>query len=48
MTALVGLKAQLKRELKKHGIKTVELDSGRRIKLQNAKIVDLFKATQKL
>lgn len=42
-----GLKAQLKEELRKSGVTHIVLDSGRKIKLQNAKTIELFKAVLK-
>lgn len=42
--ASVGMKAQLKKELKSQGITTVRNATGRMVKLQNAKISDLISA----
>lgn len=40
---IMGLKADLKKELKSKGITHIQLDNGRKIKLQNAKTADLIR-----
>lgn len=40
----MGMKADIKRELKSQGIRQITLDNGRKVKLQNAKTADLIRA----
>lgn len=46
-TKYYGIKANLKAELKKHGIKTITNDKGQNIKLANAKTNMLMSALVK-
>ena len=43
-----GMKADVKVFLKQHGVKTIVLDSGKEVKLQNAKTSDLITYASKL
>lgn len=43
-----GLKAQVKKFMKSKGINTITLANGSRVKLQNAKTVDILNAAFKL
>lgn len=45
---MVGLKAQVKKFMKAKGINTITLANGSRVKLQNAKTVDILNAAFKL
>lgn len=45
---MVGLKAQVKKFMKEKGINTITLANGSRVKLQNAKTVDILNAAFKL
>ena len=42
-----GLKSQVKKFLKSHGIKTINLDNGSTVKLQRAKTNQLIKRASK-
>lgn len=42
-----GLKSQVKRFLKSHGIKTINLDNGATVKIQQAKTNQLIKQASK-
>lgn len=44
---MFGLKAKAKNFLRKNGIKSIELENGSCVKLQNAKIADLVNAAIK-
>ena len=43
-----GMKADVKAFLKQRGVKTITLDSGKEVKLQNAKTSDLITYASKL
>lgn len=45
---MTGLKAQVKKFMKLKGINTITLANDSRVKLQNAKTVDILNATFKL
>lgn len=45
---MAGLKAQVKSFLKAKGIKTIQIDNGQEIKLQNAKTADLIEKASKI
>ena len=45
---MTGLKAQVKKFMKSKGINTITLANGSRVKLQNAKTVDILNAAFKL
>lgn len=45
---MVGLKAQVKKFMKAKGINSITLANGSRVKLQNAKTVDILNAAFKL
>lgn len=42
-----GIKAQVKKFLKSHGVKTINLDNGATIKIQQAKTNQLIKRASK-
>ena len=44
----VGIKADVKAFLKQRGVKTIVLDTGKEVKLQNAKTSDLITYAVKL
>ncbi len=44
---MFGLKAKAKGFLRKNGVKSIELENGSRVKLQNAKTADLVNAAIK-
>ena len=45
---MTGLKAQVKKFMKSKGVNTITLANGSRVKLQNAKTVDILNAAFKL
>lgn len=44
----MGLKSDLKRELKAKGITTIQRDRGQVVKLQNAKTAELIRALEQV